>query len=95
MGVNVYADGGLETFEGGQGWVQLEVACQKTTRCALCGVPRKYTMCLLWRAKAIHVLPLRRATPIHVVSFRCAMDFQASASDFDIEHESIAEGERG
>ena len=32
VGVNVYADGGLETFEGAQGWVQLEVLCQKTTR---------------------------------------------------------------
>ena len=30
-GVNVYADGGLETFDGYEGWVQLEVQCQRTT----------------------------------------------------------------
>ena len=31
VGVNVYADGGLETFEGSVGWVQLEVRCMNTT----------------------------------------------------------------
>ena len=32
MGVNVYADGGLETFEGFVGWVQLEVRVCNTTK---------------------------------------------------------------
>ena len=30
-GVNVYSDGGLETFAGFTGWVQLEVHCTNTT----------------------------------------------------------------
>ena len=30
-GVYVYSDGGLETFEGYRGWVQLEVLCTNTT----------------------------------------------------------------
>ena len=32
IGVNVYADGGLETFNGYKGWIQLEVMCTGTTR---------------------------------------------------------------
>ena len=32
IGVNVYADGGLETFNGYKGWVQLELKCIGTTR---------------------------------------------------------------
>ena len=43
VGVNVYADGGLETFEGHQGWVQLEVRCQKTTH--LGGREQRYCIC--------------------------------------------------
>ena len=31
-GVNVYSDGGLETFVGSTGWVQLEVHCVNTTK---------------------------------------------------------------
>ena len=31
-GVNVYSDGGLETFNGFTGWVQLEVHCTNTTK---------------------------------------------------------------
>ena len=31
-GVNVYSDGGLETFAGSTGWVQLEVRCTNTTK---------------------------------------------------------------
>ena len=31
-GVNVYSDGGLETFDGSKGWVQLEVRCTNTTK---------------------------------------------------------------
>ena len=31
-GVNVYSDGGLDTFAGSEGWVQLEVLCTNTTR---------------------------------------------------------------
>ena len=31
-GVNVYSDGGLETFHGSKGWVQLEVRCTNTTK---------------------------------------------------------------
>ncbi|CAK0894769.1 unnamed protein product [Prorocentrum cordatum] len=31
-GVNVYSDGGLETFHGSQGWVQLEVEVRDTTK---------------------------------------------------------------
>ena len=31
-GVNVYSDGGLETFHGSQGWVQLEVEVCDTTK---------------------------------------------------------------
>ena len=30
-GVNVYSDGGLETFGATKGWVQLEVRCTDTT----------------------------------------------------------------
>ena len=45
VGVNVYADGGLETFEGTQGWVQLEVLCQKTTRLGGRGREHRYCMC--------------------------------------------------
>ena len=44
VGVNVYADGGLETFEGVQGWVQLEVLCQKTTRLVR-GRRHRYCIC--------------------------------------------------
>ena len=32
MGVNVYADGGVETFEGSEGWVQIEVWYTNTTK---------------------------------------------------------------
>ena len=32
IGVNVYGDGGLETFEGHTGWIQLEVLCTGTTK---------------------------------------------------------------
>ena len=31
-GVNVYSDGGLETFHGHTGWVQLEVKCTNTSK---------------------------------------------------------------
>ena len=31
-GVNVFSDGGLETFNGSTGWVQLEVCCTNTVR---------------------------------------------------------------
>ena len=31
-GVNVYSDGGCETFENSKGWVQLEVKCTNTTK---------------------------------------------------------------
>ena len=58
-GVNVYADGGLETFDG-SGWVQLEVLCHSTTclrgwrakRCCANGpagtICRKVAMRALW-----------------------------------------------
>ena len=32
IGVNVYSDGGLETFDGSMGWVQLEVVAQARRR---------------------------------------------------------------
>ena len=32
QGVNVYSDGGLETFNGSRNWVQLEVLCNSTTK---------------------------------------------------------------
>jgi len=31
-GVNIYSDGGYETFAGSQGWVQLELRCSNTTK---------------------------------------------------------------
>ena len=31
-GVNIYSDGGLETFGGSKGWVQLEVRCTNTKK---------------------------------------------------------------
>ena len=31
-GVNIYSDGGYETFAGSQGWVQLELLCLNTTK---------------------------------------------------------------
>lgn len=49
VGVNVYADGGLETFEDcrgepTRGWVQLEVRCTNTTR--LTGKGRRHRYCI-------------------------------------------------
>ena len=61
VGVNVYADGGLETFKREEpGWVQLEVECNSTTRLqsgrahrycikGISGeVCRKARLCALW-----------------------------------------------
>ena len=41
-GVNVYSDGGLETFNGFTGWVQLEVRCTNTTHLKGKGRHKRY-----------------------------------------------------
>ena len=41
-GVNVYSDGGLETFNGFTGWVQLEVRCTNTTHLRGKGRHKRY-----------------------------------------------------
>ena len=40
-GVNIYSDGGYETFAGSQGWVQLELRCSNTTKLQS-GRPNRY-----------------------------------------------------
>ena len=41
IGVNVYSDGGLDTFAGSTGWVQLELRCTNTTKLKG-GAPNRY-----------------------------------------------------
>ena len=69
IGVNVYSDGGLETFDGSMGWVQLEVLVVNTVklkggRCnryCVCGpqkeVCHKAAIVALW-------VPLQEVPPI-------------------------------
>ena len=73
IGVNVYSDGGLETFDGSMGWVQLEVLVVNTVklkggRCnryCVCGpqkeVCHKAALVALW-------IPLQEVPPIVYLS---------------------------
>ena len=68
-GVNIYSDGGLETFEGATGWVQLEVRCTNTTKLKG-GREHRYCICgprgkICYKAALVALgVPLEEVPPI-------------------------------